>query len=268
MYEGFYINLDRDTNKRSSLENNLKLAGLLDRYKRYEAIDGHQMLQHFHSSLSPGEIGCWLSHLELLHSCIGKNRHLHIVEDDAVLHKDIGNVFIDISQNLPTWDLLFSDFFISSDLCSFNVLHNAIRDYRKTGKVTVISLQTIPFAGTSSYFVNKHSIRKVFKHIATCCDENMPLDLKYRLLAHEGKLCAYAVIPFFSKISRNSASSIREHDLFRYAFDLYRESFYADAELEKLEADFRATLPTEIDTHQTIYLKLMQLLCGGHYKGI
>ena len=102
--KSFVINLKRDTKKRESfLKSNSKyLPGLEVR----EAVDGRtinhlQLLKkgldtnkHWRDpllerTLTHGEVGCFLSHLELWDECSRGEEHYLILEDDVVLESEL-----------------------------------------------------------------------------------------------------------------------------------------------------------------------------------
>ena len=100
MYQGFYINLDRDDGRRNLLEQHLEKVGLASRYIRFPAIDANTIT--YGPDAVPGwaALGCTLSHLSVIKNQINKEMHLHIIEDDAILHRDIGRVLHDIHMEI------------------------------------------------------------------------------------------------------------------------------------------------------------------------
>src|ERR1700761_1829036 len=81
-YIGRYINLDRSPERRRELEAMLAGFGVADRYQRFTAVDGQEREARF-SAVSPGELGCFLSHYECLRDA-PRGRPIHIIEDDVV----------------------------------------------------------------------------------------------------------------------------------------------------------------------------------------
>ena len=269
MYQGYYINLERDRLKRNVIEQNLMDIGLSDRYIRFEAVDGAGIAEKYDSTLLAGELGCWLSHISILHNQINGGKHLHIIEDDALLHSGIAKVFSAFIAQTPDWDVLFTDFFVPKDLYVFKSLHEMLLEYKRTGEIKIFRLDSIPFTCATSYFVNKDSIRKLYKLICNCDQENVPFDLKLRKAANNDELVAYGMIPFFSTISETSQnSSIRLYDISRRAFDLYRRSFYIDAEQDDLSEmmDMCSSHFGPADKHIEMYLKLMRIVCDRNYE--
>ena len=59
-YTGIYINLDRSTERRAVMEDQLTRLGLQDRYARFSAVDGNQL--GLRTSLTDSQIGCFTSH--------------------------------------------------------------------------------------------------------------------------------------------------------------------------------------------------------------
>jgi GR25 family glycosyltransferase involved in LPS biosynthesis len=80
---GFFINLDRTTRRRIAMERGLAASGLGGRYRRFAAIDGSQ-IKAARYAVSPGEAGCFLSHLAVLEAGARTGKHFHVLEDDAI----------------------------------------------------------------------------------------------------------------------------------------------------------------------------------------
>jgi len=175
MYQGFYINLARDHQKRDRIEKNVLSIGLSEIYSRCDAVDGTKIAEDFESQLMAGELGCWMSHLSILHNQMLKDRHIHVIEDDALLHRDIAKVFNAFTRQVTEWDVLFTDFFVPYDLYLFKSMHEAVMNYKQNREIRVLKLDNIKFACANSYFVHKDSIRKLYKLLSNCGRENMPL---------------------------------------------------------------------------------------------
>lgn len=74
--------------------------------ERCEAVDGtkHDRV----GRMSHGEVGCLLSHLNILKECRDKNiSNVFITEDDVEFHKDLNNLFSQYVEELPEWDILY-----------------------------------------------------------------------------------------------------------------------------------------------------------------
>ena len=269
MYQGFYINLERDTLKRNGIEQNLTNIGLFDRYIRFEAVDGARIAGKYDSTLLAGELGCWLSHISILHNQINRRQHLHIIEDDALLHSGIAKLFSAFIAQTPKWDVLFTDFFVPKDIYLFKYLHEMLLEYKRTGGIKIFRLDNIPFTCATSYFVHKDSIRKLYKLVCCCGSDNIPFDLKLRGAVNNGELIAYATMPFFSTLSESSQdSSIRSYDVSRRAFDLYRRSFYIGADQNYLSEmmDRCCSNFSQSDENIEMYLKLIKIVCDENYE--
>src|SRR4051812_28097154 len=101
----------------------LNQIGATDRYKRAPGIDGAVAAKTHQTSLDPGNLGCWLSHLEILESHADGADYLHIAEDDSVFPAEIiqmieGAIGAADSSGL-NWDLMFTEVFKSIELYSF-----------------------------------------------------------------------------------------------------------------------------------------------------
>src|SRR5262245_21679794 len=82
-YTGLYINLDRSTERRRSIEEQLAKFNLSSRYTRFEAVDGLKTAAR--EGLQPGEVGCFHSHHRALMKGGENGLPVHILEDDILL---------------------------------------------------------------------------------------------------------------------------------------------------------------------------------------
>ena len=74
--------------------------------ERFEAVDGtkHELV----GRMSHGEVGCLLSHLNILKECKEKNiSNVLITEDDVEFHENFGELFSEYVKELPEWDILY-----------------------------------------------------------------------------------------------------------------------------------------------------------------
>lgn len=103
------INLDGDTERRRRVEGRLRALGL--DWERLPAVDGrrltpsHEVLVDRKEQaarglrISPGEIGCWLSHRAAQRKIAeGPERMALILEDDLDVHEDLPDVLARIEQ--------------------------------------------------------------------------------------------------------------------------------------------------------------------------
>lgn len=237
-YQGYYINLgehsDRDQSLREHLES-LKLGG---RYERFDAIRGADVAAAANSPLNPGSIGCGLSHLQLLSSQRHGGVHLHVLEDDAVLHPRIPSWFSTVPETL-SWDLLYTDVYFSMlSPQTFQQLNRLVQAYQARGTVALVNLRGVPFVGTTSYFVNRDSIGKVADLIGTSWISRHKHDDHMNQLVQSGRLLAYVAIPFLTTRSTLSCRSTidAEYTSLMQAMDLQRAALFADANLDELAA--------------------------------
>ncbi len=112
----FYINRDRDQDRRKSLEEHLTVAGMPG--ERIAAVEGLAVPVDFrdmffegtalHSRLKPGEVGCYASHLKTMKIIVERDLdYALILEDDAILPADFQTIIAQVLARLPQgWDLV------------------------------------------------------------------------------------------------------------------------------------------------------------------
>jgi len=118
-YAVYLINLDRAVSRLKLMEDELRAAGIHD-YQRVAAVDGQRLTEHdfiirnrFKKEISPGEIGCFLSHVKTMQSFVASSLDYAVVlEDDAKLKaqfKQVVELVLSQSKDLDAgirWDVL------------------------------------------------------------------------------------------------------------------------------------------------------------------
>jgi len=270
MYQGVYINLDRAVHRRQVVEGHLAQAGLLERYARFAAIDGSTIT--YGPDQVPGfaALGCTLSHLSVVKEHPDPDLHLHILEDDAVLHPEIPRVFACFTERRQPeeWDVFLTDLFLPPDVYLFKYLHSQYRKSLRDGSISFLDIGSWEFAGASSYFVNGRSKEKFLALMEHGFAAEAPYDLRIRTLARKGLLKVHACFPFFSTLAATSSDSTIAGS-FEDVLPLteYRRSFYVAADLEQIKENLAGDKAPEPDLHKRIYLELMTaLMDSGHSR--
>jgi glycosyl transferase, family 25 len=106
----FYINLDRDSLRKTRLEEELSRVGLSA--ERVSAVDGRAVpnwLQTFYDNrMGPGEVGCSASHLTICRIIVEKNIPFALIlEDDARLDNELLAMINEAVDKAPrNWDII------------------------------------------------------------------------------------------------------------------------------------------------------------------
>ena len=165
-YLGYYINLDRSTDRRAAMDAQLARLGLTERYRRFAAVDGNPDAIAG-PRLTVSELGCFTSHTRLLRRHLDGAAHPHIIEDDIVVANRTAQ-FIDgiiAAGLLDDHDLLFTDMVVQSDLNFFRRArrwydNDIRRDARGTS--TEVRFRAMAYtASMTSYPVNRRSIGRI-----------------------------------------------------------------------------------------------------------
>jgi GR25 family glycosyltransferase involved in LPS biosynthesis len=234
-WHGYFINLEGSHDRRASIEAGLTRAGIADRYRRFEAVDGHSASQR-PANLLPGTWGCLLSHTALMSLPHPRDRVLHVLEDDATLSRHFVPVMEHLlaSGALQPFDLVFTDVApFPNDAPTLDTLKKAY-DAATAGaelRFGLFDLQLFPFVGTTSYFVNPDSLDKVATVLKTTTPP-LPVDNLYRKMIQLGQLRAACIFPFITATDPRLVSIINgAQTVLAAAFDAVRYLFYADADI-------------------------------------
>ena len=88
----YIINMDKDIERMNKLNTKMNNLGL--KYKRITGVDGKAVYKNYNTKLRPGQLGCLLSHQNVLKDAIKNNyENILVLEDDVIFHKDFHNEF-------------------------------------------------------------------------------------------------------------------------------------------------------------------------------
>lgn len=121
----FYINLDKDADRRDHMEKQLTFLGF--EYERFPAVDGRNpeieieidydekiALKKNRATLTPGELGCAMSHRALYEKMVKEDiDYMLIMEDDVKLPDNFSKIVeTEISKNTNNkrWEYLSFDY--------------------------------------------------------------------------------------------------------------------------------------------------------------
>lgn len=244
MFTGYFLNLQRNEQRRMALLAHLAEVGAQGRYERWEAVDGRAAAPEHPTKLDPGALGLWLTHERLLQAA-SRDSHVHILEDDALLARNavavLDGLLSKIDTMVSSWDLLFTDIFVQAQTEIFVKFWIKMREFAQTNSYAIVDLKQIPFACTTSMLINKSSIDKYLQLLAGNWRRGTPIDIYLRDLVRKGQLKAFVTIPFITSISATSAASdIRGNmDRSRRVCDTFRRGFFQDADLTALMAEMQ-----------------------------
>ena len=272
MYQGFYINLSRDAERREALTKHLQEIGAASRYQRFEAIDGRAVAHQYNTQLDPAGLGCWLSHLNVLCANRSPAAHLHIIEDDTIFAKSALADFELILQYCETeskeWDLIFTDVSITPELRTFQQFLAVVAEHERARDCSVVSLTGIPFAGTNSYFVNKRSVEKLADLLEANSRSGVPIDIYLRALVTQKLVKAFVTVPFLTTLCLESWRSkiSTDRELSQFLYHVYRRAFFLEADRESLLAEMdRLTSGTTLPTLPSLYLKFLSFYLSDRW---
>jgi glycosyl transferase family 25 len=186
----YLINLDRDTERLAYMANQLAALGLP--FDRVSAVHGTAMpdwLRPFFldtdgdipTGLSPGEVGCYASHLMLMRRIAESGEPALVLEDDIRIEPELPELLRRIHLLPPGWDIVrLSN---STSLRSFPVasLHEQYR---------AVKYSRVP-PSTGAYLISPDGARKFLAYRGT---RHLPVDQDLRRTWEHG-LATYGILP-------------------------------------------------------------------------
>jgi GR25 family glycosyltransferase involved in LPS biosynthesis len=197
--EGVFINLDRAAERRAAMEKQLAEIRLPYRLERFAGIDG-SLQAACPEGLLPGQYGCWLSHLDALERSLRSERHLHVIEDDALLSRKLAILPETVAalDHGSTWDILYLDATLV-ELADMYRMFDWVQQSRPKG---LVQLHRIPAEftvyGTLSYVVNSSRKKYVHDFLRAQLASGVPIDNVFASGIRNGRLEAYLTAPFLT----------------------------------------------------------------------
>jgi len=153
---------------------------------RIEAVYGKEIPYHNYISkqpeaiLTPGMVGCFLSHLETYRQFLNSSAtYALIFEDDARIHRNIRRDFIStIQEKIPAdWDIVLLGYFNQDPTHKYEIHGSYVKFYH--------------FWGTHGYIVNRKSAQKLLDSMQPPFTNQ--IDHVMGKLARENKLNIYGL---------------------------------------------------------------------------
>jgi GR25 family glycosyltransferase involved in LPS biosynthesis len=286
LYSGLYLNLDRSTQRRSEIEQQLQSYRLADRYIRFPAVDGALVGPPFRATVTPGQFGCFQSHYEALRQARPSGHHVHIMEDDVLLSDYLAVAAESIvgSSAFERFDMIFTDTFVHPDLRMLRFCKQEFDRALAGGpaaspvRFQLLDLANVRLAGSTSYFVGPNSVDRVLAVYKSGLDlgPTMPIDICLRRAAEQGKLRIACVLPFVTTLRLEhvagdgiAGTTGAADNPAATLLALLRYSFFIGRDLDGYAGSFlkRAIETAGPDAHRVFLGRLLELLLSDKCTG-
>jgi len=284
-YNGFYINLDRSTDRRGDIEKQIAHYRWEELYSRFPAADGN-ILNFPNTKLFNGEMGCFTSHYLVLKQNLAAENPIHVIEDDVIFASCMVDAIRSIIQSkaFDDYDIVYTDTLIPSSSSSFRtnkLLFDKIVTCDENGRIVQAEFQLINmedkfFGTTSSFLVNPKSIRKLHDlyEAELTKGPDLPIDLFLRDQAGKGIIKVGCLFPFVTSILWNhifdSTINLATDDglekLYVLSLNVARYSFFVDRDLPDCYRMISKLLPLPEDLHLKILMHIMGLFCTDRFS--
>ena len=265
-FNGYYINLLENTDRDARMQQQLSMLQIAENYRRFDAIRGAVAPQRSETTLPDGHLGCWLSHQAVWREGQKTGQHLHVLEDDAVIGPSLMPMLKELDLDEHGWDLLFTDVYFHPPPTpeQFASLMRWMQTFSEKKQITLVDLRELPFTGTTSYLVNRASIKKLLDLTDGQWKLNRTFDVMLQILVREGRILARTTIPFLTTIGpENIASTTGAQGPALAALNAFREALYYRS---NPKAIYEKMMPCacENGTEPTlgIYLELLRHVLG------
>jgi GR25 family glycosyltransferase involved in LPS biosynthesis len=201
----YYINLDRSTNRKRSMEIMCANQGInperspaidgklldLDDPKYEKALKKIKWWFLIENRKNVGHFGCYLSHMAVFEKFLKTDKeYCFILEDDAeILVTDIKREIIKNMNNLPRgWDILLLGYEVNGGPDGYKEVREGNKDTRL--KDGLLNLNY--FTGLQGYIINRKSAKKLIENLQQL---DWIIDWNMCYLARRGILNIYGVYP-------------------------------------------------------------------------
>ncbi len=263
-WTGYFINLDRSTDRRAAIEAQLEAAGLSDAYQRIAAVDGSSVKAPI--GLSKGEWGCLQSHLAVLKQP-PTGGFVHVLEDDAILSRGFTRKMASLLKNkLSGYDLVFTD--VGPTDWPFSTVRKLKHEWDSLSgdAIRLIDLKGFPYGGTDSYFINPRSIGKVREFVEQEISSfiSSPIDVIYLRGINSGRLKAALTFPFLTAVNIEFGTRSEMGGLRTAPVDVLRYAFFVDCDdgVLRQHIDARLSKITQ-DAHRDALADIYKLYLAG-----
>lgn len=203
---GVYINLDSSLKRRAHCEKQIETFGLGSIYSRFPGVEGKSIYAGYEKTgLSPGKIGCWVSHMNAIKCGIDHDYHMHILEDDFQLTEGFPlllKYLAETADQTLDWDILFTDFTLAITKNVFSVKEyiSKINTLYNKKRFAIEDALNLYAAGNSSYIVNRTSKSKIASILESGLGAKIPKDLYLREKVRKGEIKAAVTLPFLTTL--------------------------------------------------------------------
>ena len=173
----YLINLDRSTDRLLSAERHFNAVGLP--FERIVAIDAHKedlsgfpvdrkafQRTHGRSTIRPGEIGCYFSHLIALRTFLASERAFGIIlEDDVLPQEQLSAVLDELLAYSSDWDIVTLFHF-----------HRGGPIVVRRAKEFSMNVHIAHISSAAAYLLNRQSAQKLVSHLEVmraCIDHSL-----------------------------------------------------------------------------------------------
>lgn len=285
---GYFINLQRSVDRRDHmLAQASRFPGLLE---RFEAVDGATLTPGKECSLTGGELGCFLSHYNLILAA-PLDEYFCVFEDDVILSEDLGSILSQGSlERLANFDVVWLDCTVNLSNATLLTLWHACRnhlkspadidDFQSPRRIKGCEIFPAPGLydwGAAAYVVTPRGRQRVLSVLKECLDRGAPdpYDALIRSASEDGKLDAAVLVPFLATPRlENVSSSTIEHrhpvnEPLRFAYAIRRMFFAGPIDAvpgfaaDLLKASESAKTPSQLLAHLSAAVFELTLALDG-----
>jgi GR25 family glycosyltransferase involved in LPS biosynthesis len=216
VFQGLFLNLDRDAQRRAHIERELIALGLSDVYRRIPAVDGRALNASWEPTKA-GAKGCFLSHAAAIEAAADFSGITHVLEDDAKLGEHLTRFLRSgaPANFLGQFDIVFLSLWIDYErLPSLLQRRRAIAP----GEFEAFDVRDARISSTDSYIVHATGAAKLHR-ILNAVGPVKPIDNMLQYLAQLREIKAGFVLPFVTTIAPNVGAN---SSIVQIPFDRYQ----------------------------------------------
>lgn len=169
------INLDRAVERLAHISAQLEPLSLP--WTRFSAVDARHLSQtqkallderafkaHHGTRAAPGELGCYLSHIEVMRAFLGSEAEFALIlEDDVIVHASLPEVLKGLMQQAHRWDMV-----------KLSAVHSGTpQPVLEVANGHHLAVMLSQCTGSSAYLINRHAAAR---YVAGLLPMHLPYD--------------------------------------------------------------------------------------------
>jgi GR25 family glycosyltransferase involved in LPS biosynthesis len=274
MLNVYFINLESATDRRSTLEANLREMAPHWRIHRIKAVTREEasLQPPFNAADNSSATACYLSHLKAIEAALSSEGPAVIMEDDTQLGRQSAALIEQLLNSLPSesWDLLYGSV-TYMNLAQTQAACRHLREARRTDTILLQNAGEIDFACATTYVIHPKAKKKLLELLKET-PINPGYDFRLKQIFQQGLLRGLIPLPFLTSVSKHSVhSQLNQNGWHDQATDIVlnsvRKLFFVEQDLREIREDLNSLGKTFHEDELEVFGAIQARLLHPEFRG-